>query len=1852
MKEAVSTVRRGIFSWRILAIFLLTVFGWCGSALAFTVKVVDENGQTISSGFRWLLEEDTTTLTTPGALVHDSITNVVHNSYAPVVQEGNSGTSSANVNVPSDKPYFISVMPHYFQYSISGTMVPAGTDSVTVIVNSQPIPTAQISLLAFVDHSPINNAPDVPGEAGLEGAKVVVSDLGGQIMLDAFGNPLGTTYQQDPATGAFLFDGDGAPLVDVMGNGVILTDANGEAMIKYLPPGKFGVQVIPPQVDADGNPVNWVQTATIEGTPTIDAWVAANEPKLFIEGFGTGFKHVSFGFVNPDILPWAQNPPGGSGSISGTNVYNHFARPPLNQQYFAGAPVPECWIGLNDPVTQTGLYAAPCDGNSHFSISGIPPGTYELVTWDVPLDALFGFNTVVVPEDQPAVDLGNVLSFRWFASQEGYVFYDENENGIRDPGEQGIANQAVILRFRNGTEYQAINTDPMGEYALTEIFPFFKWLVTEVDFARYKATGMTAVADWGGDPVGWNGRGIGKIAPQVQADGALSRTETGEVLTQAVHSFLSQTNIIDWGKAAYGPHENGGISGIVFYAVTRAEDDPRYAAAEPWEPGVPRVQLALYRDVNHDKIIDDLNGDGVPTLADIDNYPFGNFPGPEDIDRNGNGTFDAGDAIQVTTTDSWDDSKPTDCIGDADGRWPVTIHGQTIDSCADAYGTWNQVRPGVFDGGFAFNSYFPGGIDSGSVETSPLPAGMYIVEAATPPGYKLVKEEDKNVDFGDTYTPSMELLPPECVGDLHTVPELLSFQTDENGNPLPGLIPIAGFDALIEAPYRGQQRPLCDRKQVFLNNGQNAAAEFYLFTDVPKAARVVGFTNNDLMAEFDPTSPVFGEKATPSWIPVSFRDWSGNELLRVYADEFGSYNALLPSTFTMNLPIPSGVAPNMLTAVLNDPVMPDGSMDPWYDPNYSVTPWTFNYTPGQITYLDTPLVPVAAFAGFPRGGVDGNPASGVPVIDTVSGNLAGGGPIICTDINANRSITITSPGTVTVTNPDYDFNDPTSTPTIERDFGFGTTTGTVTLNGAAVTIDSWSNTSITATVPALLTSGTLMVTRGDNGASTEIGVTLTIASCGTSVITVDDDRVQNPAADYALIQDAIDAATPGDTILVSPGTYAEMVIMYKPVKLQGAGANSTVILGNPSPVTKLTAWHNKITTIIGNDPFRANEGPGIMVTGRPASATAGDQRLNFSGFETRIDGFTVMGALAGGGIDVNNDAPGLVISNNTITNNQGNYAGGITLGVPDLADPANTVDIVIRGNRIVKNGGIQGPGGIGIYFGSDNYLIEGNLIKGNFSRASGGGIGHMGLSDGGLIAYNDIIFNEVYQGLNLQGAGDGGGVFVGGEQNSGAGNVTVNGNLLQGNLAGAGRGGGIRALAVNAEDVLNNPADQTAWYALNVFNNMIVNNGAGHSGGGISLTDTVRANIINNTVAHNDTSGTAALAFAAGADVSTLYPAGIAASVNSAQLQGVIGAGSFSDPTLINNIVVENRSFYFDRTLNGGVGGLLPDSATPVFWDLGVMGAPGQFSPQYTLLTSLTGNSGENYGGNGNLAYDSGQLLFVTSYFNTLAAAAVIDEGGNNITIKFSELDVTLGNYHVQQASQGLNQGSYDLISGIPELLLDFDFEPRPAGLTTDLGADQLSTTSTFTAGQIGVFRSGTWYLDANGSGAWDAGDLLRRFGGVAGDVAVFGDWNADGVTEIGVFRSGDWYLDTNGNGVWDVGVDKRYRFGIAGDIPVVGDWNGDGVAQIGVYRNGDWYLDTSGNGIWDVGVDTRYRFGIAGDIPAVGDWNGDGVAQIGVFRSGDWYLDASGNGNWDAGVDTRYRFGIAGDIPVVGLWQ
>lgn len=1711
-----------------------------GPAQAVNLTVSGPTGEPVT-GYRWLIQEDTTRASIPGELAvpGESLAVSFYTSYAPPVAAGciscaaNGSTppppdvDPSSVALDPSKRYFIQVLPHA-GYAMGGAPIAAGQTDVTVAVNTLPLPTAQISVFVFEDNQPINNAPDLPEERGLAGFTLLVIDAGGRYGIsgglmsqDAYGNPLGTTYLPCPPA-----EPGCTPTVQTMGTGVITTNANGEALIQNLPAGKLSIQAVPPAGQ------DWHQTATIEGTKTIDAWVKPNEPAFFAE-FGPPGYHVFIGFVKTFKDTSVLN---GTTTITGRIVNMHASRPP-EVAFFAGEPVPKAWVGLNDLSAGVGrgVFTTPCDPDTgEFSIPNVPPGNYQLVVWDDNLDVIFAFQNVTVASSVGTLDLQDIPVFNWFARVNAMAFYDANENGFRDVGEVGLPGQVVNLRFRDGTIYQSGVTDASGRFDFNEVFPFFNWLVAEIDYTRYKATGATVVVDAGGQVMpdnGWAYPSRGKLTPQEQlctvvdvgvtpgcaAVGDpilnpntlnnLSKTETGPVLLEGFQAFLGQTNVMEFGKKAYTGTENGGITGVVQYAITRAENDPRYAVAEPWEPGIPRVQVVLYADGDLDKAIDDLNGNSVIDLADVDNYPFGwsegGAQGPEDVERNGTPGFQLGDALQIGATDSWDDNVPTGCQGDV-----FVLRGVPTD-CHDGMRNFNQVRPALFDGGFGFGT--PAGEPT-------LPIGTYIVEAVPPKGYVTVKEEDKNVDFGDTWTPpTLDLLPAECVGFPHLLPEFLSLFPDQD------VVNPSNF------PYDpAKTSPLCDMKQVSVAPGANAAANFFMFTEVPIAANAVGFILDDLSNEFDPNSPNFGEKYAPPWLPVSIRDWTGREVNRVYADEFGNYNALFPSTYSVNVPMPSGVAPAMYTLCMNhpgpivdtrpgSPTLGQLIEDPFFNRQYSQFCYTFQFMPGTTTYLDTPVVPVAAFAGPGQFPLDCELPSGTPVIYTVSGTEAGGGPWVSL-ADGTKQLTITSAGQVAVPNPSYDGPGGSQPKTVLRDYGFGAITGQVVVQSGTqvfpLSVGSWSAGLIVVTVPSGTKAGELLITRGDNGRQTVTGVTLSIGGAAPLAVP--------PGGS---IQAVLDAAAPDSLILVPPGTYEELVIMWKPVRLQGWGAASTIINAAKYPAEKLQAWRTKVDALVAANAvtllpgqtgttlglpepalFNTEEGPGIFVLpkdGRPPTGfgKVADPNVADPGLRpnARIDGFTITGADHGGAIMVNGYAHFLEVANNRIVGNQGFYGGGIRLGHPGLAfDPpgnaapeyvhARNDNISIHHNQISTNGGLGGVGGgISVCTGSDAYRITLNYICGNFTTGEGGGIGHQGLSRDGRIANNTILFNQSFnQGLTV----NGGGILIAGEAplapatlTPGSGSVVINANLLQGNLAGAGDGGAIRLQLVNGQDAARTP-NSGQWYTVDILNNMVVNNVAGLAGGAISLQDVARSNIVFNTITNNDSTATAGEAFTPGnPNESNPQPAGIVSRAHSVALRNAVASAQpasyrmpYSNPSLVNNIIYHNRSFYFSVAAlpDPPYFGLLPPPTAPVYRDLAVLGTPTprRLSPQYCLLTSTTGYASTNLTGN---------PLYLAEYFNgatnmiqfpevttALQLAPAFDEGGNFIDVRFGPLTrfdpatgLLWGDYHIGAGSAADAKATTTLPGVFADALYDFDGNPRPlspspaARPRPDIGADE-----------------------------------------------------------------------------------------------------------------------------------------------------------------------------------------------------
>jgi len=228
---------------------------------------------------------------------------------------------------------------------------------------------------------------------------------------------------------------------------------------------------------------------------------------------------------------------------------------------------------------------------------------------------------------------------------------------------------------------------------------------------------------------------------------------------------------------------------------------------------------------------------------------------------------------------------------------------------------------------------------------------------------------------------------------------------------------------------------------------------------------------------------------------------------------------------------------------------------------------------------------------------------------------------------------------------------------------------------------------------------------------------------------------------------------------------------------------------------------------------------------------------------------------------------------------------------------------------------------------------------------------------------------------------------------------------------------------------------------------------------------------------------------------------------------------------------------------------------------------------------------------------------------------------------------------------------------------------------------------------QIAIYASGQWFVDLNGNGVWDHGDLWLKLGTEL-DRPVVGDWDGDGKADIAIFGrqwEGDPEAIRRDPGLPTVAnkrrrhqphalvsqtdrnarsessrevvrgrltdlavdaVDHVFRYGEPPDTPVAGDWNGDGLDSVGIFRGGRWTLDSDGDGRLTKDDDTA-DFGQPGDIPIVGDWNGDGTANLGVVRGDWWIIDSDGDRRL---TDNDYRVRIEKPSdnarPVTGDWD
>ena len=253
-----------------------------------------------------------------------------------------------------------------------------------------------------------------------------------------------------------------------------------------------------------------------------------------------------------------------------------------------------------------------------------------------------------------------------------------------------------------------------------------------------------------------------------------------------------------------------------------------------------------------------------------------------------------------------------------------------------------------------------------------------------------------------------------------------------------------------------------------------------------------------------------------------------------------------------------------------------------------------------------------------------------------------------------------------------------------------------------------------------------------------------------------------------------------------------------------------------------------------------------------------------------------------------------------------------------------------------------------------------------------------------------------------------------------------------------------------------------------------------------------------------------------------------------------------------------------------------------------------------------------------------------------------------------------------------MGQGQWIVASLNGKILKRVAFGPR-GGIPVpgDFNGDGLA--------DVAVFLDGHWFIDLNGDGVWDDGDLWAKLGD-ANDLPVSGDWDGDGKADIGIFgpqwlgdlralvaepglpdaqnavlgrtknvppdpseaTDGQRLLKRTAQGKLRADlIDHVFQFGVGGDRPVAGDFNGDGVKTVGVFRHGKWYLDVDGDGRWSP-ADVYAEFGQEDDLPVVGDWTGDGKAKLGVFRHGQFILDTNNNHVIDP-ADKTVEVGVEG---------
>jgi parallel beta-helix repeat protein len=790
------------------------------------------------------------------------------------------------------------------------------------------------------------------------------------------------------------------------------------------------------------------------------------------------------------------------------------------------------------------------------------------------------------------------------------------------------------------------------------------------------------------------------------------------------------------------------------------------------------------------------------------------------------------------------------------------------------------------------------------------------------------------------------------------------------------------------------------------------------------------------------------------------------------------------------------------------------------------------------------------------------------------------------------------------------------------------------------------------------------------------------------------------------IQDAIDAAASGDTILVAPGTYQERLVIAGGKRLQIESTGG-------ADVTTIDAT---------NDPGWA----AVLFQGLAAGSGAAG-----------LKGFTVTGSHMDeggqGGVTVV-DSDDVIIENCILRNNDVYDGGGILVG---------HATVTIRNNRIIDNTVARHGGGIYVV-GASNVTIEDNTISGN--RADGPPTGPgSGPGGGGILIVEDstgtIRNNQITDNFTLH---VGGGICL-----LGGATMTITDNTITGNQAAFGGGihveSGTVTSTISHNTITGNSAFESPDYTacgdgggISIYGesrpvvsyNEIGNNTAAVYGGGIVMAEGSQSTLLHNHIYNNHTTRDGSKPESSGGGLS-LGQSGSSATLignliegNAAPMGGgmTIGASSVAileDNTFLNNtgdnggggLVVDGQS---QATVTGNIFAANVTVYEGQTWSMG--GNVQVANSSTAVFTSNLLRDGRAVSGGGMYVHGGGMVtLQNNTVVNNYANAALYQAGG----ITFAEdagqslvrNNIVAGNNHYQveeaatngtsvvtwdtnfiedtgdgmyfswntgvlHSAQAMNDSAKVLatgtLSGSPGFVApgENNYSLRPDSVCVNAGNPSGAPAVDIngfarTNVDLGAYEYVPFQIVlsnnrvAENSASGTAVGTLSTTDPMAGDSASFTLLNNAG----GRFKIQGQQLQVDHGSLLDYEAAGSYVVSIQTAAPDGADFVQEFTITITDRHDFDsvavfspaastFYL-RSGNSSGSADFTFGYGEPNAGWITLVGDWDGDGSTGVGLYapESSTFYLTSA----YVSGY-AEYTFGYgepgAGWIPLVGDWD